>query len=132
MNISFWDYVISIIYVISLPCAMLVISGRYAEKPPKYSETGIQWSGYRTGRNTRSKEAWEFSQKYYFSKAEWIALFEVIGSVIIIIKYWHRILFLSFQIEIILLQVVFVIIIPAIPTEIMVHKMFDKNGKRKI
>lgn len=131
MNSSFWEYVISIIYIIIVPCVMLIISGRYAEEPPKYNET-VQWSGYRTGRNTRSKEAWKFLQKYFFSKAEWIALFEIIGSVVIIIKYWHHILFPSFQLEIVLLQVALVIIIPAIPTEIMVHKMFDKNGKRKL
>lgn len=73
-----------------------------------------------------------YTKIYFFSKAEWIALFEIIGSVVIIIKYWHRILFPSFQLEIVLLQVALVIIIHAIPTEIMVHKMFDKNGKRKL
>lgn len=123
-------YGFPIFWILLLPFCMLITSIKFAENPPKYRNIRYQWSGYRFGRAGRSKETWEFSQRYFFAVEQWISFFEILGSIAAIIIWWERILLISFQLEVIAVQLV-LLLIPAIPTEIMLHKLFDKSGKEK-
>lgn len=130
MNYGIYYYISKIVGVVLLPVLMMIISSRYANKPPKYNDGGIKWSGYRMGMADRSRETWEFSQKYFFSLEQWVDLFVLFGSIVAIYKQLGKIPFEWSMLKIIIVQVI-IFLLPAIPTEIKLHKIFDKNGKRK-
>ena len=123
-----WIFMLACILLVPL---MMIIFGRvFTKKAPK----DINYVyGYRTPMSTSSKDAWEFAHKYIGK------LWLLIGTVILIPSIMGMILVIGLDDDTIgytgmaiTFAQMFIMILPVIPTEIVLRKNFDKNGNRKI
>lgn len=130
MELTLYDYIINILGVIVVPVSLMIIASKWSEHPAEYKKNGLQLSGYKTTISMKSEDTWEFSQKYYFGLVEQLSLFVLIGSIIYIVKKITSIHFAYEMLKIIIIQVI-IFLLPAIPTEIKLRKLFDKLGHRK-
>lgn len=78
----------------------------------------------------KSKETWEFSQKYYWGWVESLSIWVLVGSVVLIIRNISATHFIYEMLKIIGIQVV-IFLLPAIPTEIKLRQRFDEFGQPK-
>lgn len=130
MELTLYDYLINIVGVIIVPVSMMIAASKWSDHPAEYKNGGMQPSGYRTAMAMKSRETWEFSQKYYWRWVESLSLLVLVGSIVLIIKNISATHFIYKMLKIIGIQVV-IFLLPAIPTEIKLRQQFDKYGKVK-
>lgn len=130
MELTLYDYVINIVGVIIVPICMMITASRWADNPPEYKNGGVQLSGYKTPGAMKSKETWNFSQKYYWGWVENLSLWVLVGSVVLIIRNISATHFIYEMLIIIGIQVV-IFLLPAVLTEIKLRQQFDELGKPK-
>ena len=130
MELTLYDYVINIVGVIIVPICMMITASRWADNPTEYKNGGVQLSGYKTPRAVKSKETWDFSQKYYWGWVESLSLWVLIGSIVLIVRNISTTHFIYEMLKIIGIQIV-VFLLPAIPTEIQLRRQFDEAGLPK-
>ncbi|MBO5379585.1 MAG: SdpI family protein [Clostridia bacterium] len=123
---GFWIYML--IMVLLIPLSMIIFGAIYIKNPPKNINT---FSGYRTEKSMASKETWEYSHKL-FGKL-WLILGLVslpIFSIPMLFLINESTTVISY-VGLVLTFLEFIpMIVPVIPTEIMLKKNFDENGNK--
>lgn len=110
-----------------IPGSMILLGKRWSEKPPR-DRKGL--SGYRTSMSRLNEDTWNYANKYWAKVNFLIGIIECIGTVVFMIMIRDASDFEDKVTYLIIIQLV-VIACTFIPTEIKLHQIFTKEGKRK-
>ena len=110
-----------------VPMSMFLLGTRWSKHPPK-DKNGL--SGYRTAMSRMNDDTWAYAHKYWGKINGILGMISIAASVIILISVKGHSDFEMLVTYLVFGQIA-VMTLTIIPTEIKLHKIFDKNGRRK-
>ena len=123
---GFWFYIF--IMVLLIPFTMIVFGSIYIKHPPKNINT---FSGYRTEKSMASRQTWEYAHKLFGKLWLILGLISVPVFAIPMLFFINESKTVIGYVGLFLTFLEFIpMIVPVIPTEIMLKKNFDENGDK--
>ena len=126
---NFWIFML--VMNLLTPLVMIIYGRIFEKKPPKIARSKFAF-GYRTVMSMRNEETWEYAHRF-FGKL-WFRFGIAVGVISIIVLFF----FIGkdkdtigFAGMIICYVQLAAMLLPVIPTEILLRRRFDKYGNRK-
>ena len=126
---NFWIFML--VMNLLTPLVMIIYGRVFEKKPPKIARSKFAF-GYRTVMSMRNEETWEYAHRF-FGKL-WFRFGIAVGLISIIVLFF----FIGkdkdtvgFAGMIICYVQLVAMLLPVIPTELALRRIFDKYGNRK-
>lgn len=110
-----------------VPLSMIVLGKRWCKIPPK-ERNGF--SGYRTHMAGLTQDTWEYAHRYWGKINYILGVVLAIMTIVILVIIRGQSNFETAVTYLVFVQIA-VMTLTMVPTEIKLHKVFDKNGRRK-